>query len=207
MQGGFLGSNPYLDQMANSATDSIRRQYKNTVMPGINATFGGAGRTGSKAHEQALYGVQANLAHQLGNATADLYGNAYDAERGRMLQTQAMAPQLAATDYTDINAVQRAGERVDQQAQNLLNDQVARFDHYQNLPDQQLQQYIAAIQGNYGGQASTSTSGGPSKSSRAIAQGLGGAASGAALGAQFGSVGGPWGAAIGGLLGAGAAYL
>ncbi len=208
MNGGFLGSNPHLSAMSDAAGRQVTNQFQNSVMPGVNATFGGAGRTGSQAHLTAMNDAQSTLGTTLGDMNANLYGNNYESERDRMLQTQGMAPGLAATDYQDINAVAQAGQRVDSQSQALLDDQVARFDHYQNRPEQSLQNYIAAIQGNFGGQASTSsTSGSRQRNQAAVAQGLGGAASGAAIGAEFGSAGGPWGAAIGGILGAGSAYL
>lgn len=184
MNGGFLGSNPHLSAMSDAAGRQVTQQYQNSVMPGVNATFGGAGRTGSQAHLQAMSDAQSNLGTTLGDMNANLYGNNYESERDRMLQTQSMAPGLAATDYQDISAVAQAGQRVDSQAQNVLNDQVARFDHYQNRPDQQLQNYIAAIQGNYGGQATTSQSGGGnSKAQNAIggAAALGGLGSALAL--------------------------
>lgn len=203
MQGGFLNSNPHLSAMSNAAARDVTRQYKQTVMPGINATFGGAGRTGSKAHENAMYGAQAQLGNSLADMNANLYGNNYESERDRMLQTQGMAPGLAATDYQDINAVAQAGQRVDAQAQGVLDDQVARFDHYQSAPERSLQNYIAAIQGNYGGQATTEVSSGAKN--RARNQGaLGGAAAGASIGSQIYP---GWGTAIGGLIGGVGSYV
>ena len=188
MQGGFLGSNPHLSAMSDAAGRQMSRQFQNTVTPGINSTFGGAGRTGSQAHLQAMSDSQSQLGTALGDMNANLYGNNYESERDRMLQTQGMAPGLAATDYQDINAVAQAGQQVDNQAQNLLNDQVSRFDHYQNRPNQQLQNYIAAINGNYGGTATSTTSGGSnSKAQNALG--------GAMMGAPFG----PLGMAVGGV--------
>ena len=54
IQGKFLNSNPYLDNMFGAAARATNTQYNNQVMPGINATFGAGGRTGSNAHQTAL---------------------------------------------------------------------------------------------------------------------------------------------------------
>lgn len=91
-QGGMLGANPYLDQQFNQAANNVSRRFQQTVMPGINSTFGGAGRTGSNAHRQAVSNAGNDLATQLSGMGAQLYGGAYQQERG--LQQQS-AQQLA----------------------------------------------------------------------------------------------------------------
>lgn len=68
-------SNPYIEGMKQSAIDS--------AMPGINATFGRSGMTGSTQH-------QGMLAQGLGAAVAPIAGQAYMNERN-MQQQSAMA--------------------------------------------------------------------------------------------------------------------
>ncbi|WP_373089293.1 hypothetical protein [Zhongshania sp.] len=164
--GEFLGANPYLQNVAARAQQG--------AMSGINATFGGAGRTGGGLHQQAL-------AEGLGNVAAGIYAPAYESERSRMLAATQMAPQQLAGQL-GIGGVMEAKD---------LEQQLA--------PYTQLQRYGQLITMPGGG---TSTVTGPGTPGRGAGAGaLGGALAGASLGAMEGSIGGPWGAAIGGGLG------
>jgi len=78
LQGDFLNSNPYLDQTYQNAAEAM--------MPNINATFGGAGRTGSGTHGMSL-------GKGLGQLGADLYGGNYQQERARQMQAMGLASQ------------------------------------------------------------------------------------------------------------------
>ena len=84
-QGGMLGSNPFLDQMYQSAADQMTENYTDTVVPTLNATFGDAGRTGSGIHQLLTLKSQGELSDSLGDLGADIYGNAYEADRARQL--------------------------------------------------------------------------------------------------------------------------
>ncbi len=79
------GNNPYLENMAKSATDSVRKNFTETVMPGINATFGMGGRTGSKAHQAALDSASDTLSGTLSDMTSDIYGSNYQSDMDRSL--------------------------------------------------------------------------------------------------------------------------
>jgi hypothetical protein len=54
LQGDYLNSNPYLDQMYNTAAQRVTETFNDQVMPGINASFGAAGGQGSKIHQEPL---------------------------------------------------------------------------------------------------------------------------------------------------------
>lgn len=161
--GEFLGANPYLQDVAARAQQG--------AMSGINATFGGAGRTGGGLHQQSL-------AEGLGNVAAGIYAPAYEAERSRMLAATQMAPQQLAGQL-GIGGVMEAKD---------LEQQLA--------PYTQLQRYGQLIGMPSGG---TATMQGPSTPGRGAGAGaLGGALAGASLGAMKGSIGGVPGALIGG---------
>lgn len=87
--GKFLSdqTNPYLSQMYDSATRPMVQQFQNAIAPGIASQFSAAGRTGSGAHAAAFDNASQTLGRQLGDTSANLYGHAYDTERG--LQQQA----------------------------------------------------------------------------------------------------------------------
>ena len=199
MNGDYLNNNPYLDQMFQQGADKIAGN--------VNAQFSGAGRTGSGAHA-------GRLAEEQGDLYSNMYGNQYQQERKNQLGAATLAPSLAANDYADMDRLAQVGSIYEGQDQRGINEDMARFNHYENLPDENLAKYIAAIQGNYG--SSTTTTGtNPSTQSNSLAGALGGGLAGVGLGGAFteggiaalgaGGIGAvaPWalgGALLGGIL-------
>lgn len=99
VQGGnFLGSNPYLDSAYNSAASRVTDNFNKSVLPGLNATFGAGGRTGSGLHEQSLNNAANTLGQNLGDMANSMYSSAYQFERGNQDQaaTNLMDADLAA---------------------------------------------------------------------------------------------------------------
>lgn len=139
MNGDMLNSNPYLDKMANAADNSIVRNYQTAVAPGVDSALARFGRYGSGAMENAKSQAQQDLAEQLGNTNAGIYGQAYQQGMQNMLQASALAPQAAnlglglAQAENTVGATQR------------------------NLPINNLKDYMSLIQGNYGGTTTQST--------------------------------------------------
>ncbi len=158
-----------------------------------------------------VYGQQAGLQQ----GAAALQNNQNQSVSENATKAGLLAPQAANAAYDDANRLIGVGGAVEGQAQNVLSDQINRYNQAQNLPQQNLQNYIAAIQGNYGGASTTQQSGGGGSSlGRAAGGALAGSALGSALGGAsagggagiglFGSAGlglGPWGAGLGALAG------
>ena len=140
--GNFLNSNPYLD--------ATFQQAMRSALPSINATFGMGSRTGSNAHTQAIGQTASDL-------LTDIYGDNYQQERGRQLQTAALAPAFAANDYQDIQALFNAGGIVEGKANQVLQDRMNRYNYYQNLPEANLDRYAQVVYGNPGINFGTST--------------------------------------------------
>lgn len=96
-QGDFLGSNPYLDDMYQNAASRVQENFMDTVMPGINATFGGAGRTGSNIHQEMALDAADELGESLSGLASDIYAPAYETERDRQLQAAGQLGQFGLT--------------------------------------------------------------------------------------------------------------
>lgn len=79
INGGYLtpGSNPYLDQVYNHAAG--------LVGAGVDSRFEASGRYGSNAHA-------GSVAEALSGLAGNLYGGAYNAERGRQTTAELAAP-------------------------------------------------------------------------------------------------------------------
>lgn len=204
MGGGFLGSNPFLDSMYRSASDPMVDQFSRAIAPAITSQFAAGGRYGSGLHQQAVTDAAGQLADALGGMGAQLYGGAYESERGRQQQAMGqgimasglfqqaeeaermrqqqligMAPQLAGLDYSDINMLGQIGGQREQRAQELLNADIARWDFLQNQPLGKLNAYGQLLLGGggLGGTSSQTTDGGRGSP-------LGGAIGGGLLGYQ-----------------------
>lgn len=87
--GDMLGSNPYLDRQFDAAAGRVTDQFNRAVVPSINATFGSGGRTGGGLHVDALTDASGRLGDTLGDMATNMYGNAYNFERG--MQDQALS--------------------------------------------------------------------------------------------------------------------
>jgi len=166
LNGDYLDAakNPYL--MA--ASDSIMAK----TLPAINARFAASGRgqsgLGAKAAGEGVASAMSSAALQN-----------YQAERTNQQRAQLFAPDLANQDYYDIAKLGEVGSARESINQQGIDEAMNRFNFENQAPWQQLQQYMGMIQGNYGGQG-TSTATGPRKS---VGAGLlGGGVAGAGLG-------------------------
>ena len=185
IQGKFLNSNPYLDNMFGAAARATNTQYNNQVMPGVNATFGSGGRTGSNAHQTALDMANQNYNNSMSDMAANIYGNNYANERTNQLNAanqyanlgQSLAQgynalgntqfgqqytaanlgmDLGQQDYANIDRLAAVGQQVEGQGQKVLDDYMNRFNFYQNAPEQNLQRYMGFLSGTPGANAQTS---------------------------------------------------
>lgn len=84
-KGDFLNSNPYLDAQFDTAARGVTDKFQNEIMPGINASFGSAGRTGGGIHQLYAGEAAGQATDSLADLSADIYGGNYQAERDRMM--------------------------------------------------------------------------------------------------------------------------
>ena len=172
LQGGYLGANPYLDAQYDAAARRVTDNFQNAVMPALAAQFGGAGGSGSQIQQQMALDASDVLGQNLSDMAANIYGTDYGRERGLMSTAAGMVPLSSALDWQNINRLGGVGAAIEGKAGDVLSDAMARFNYYQGRPEDNLARFIAAIQGNYGGQTtSTATSPGGSR----LAGALGGA--------------------------------
>jgi hypothetical protein len=174
INGGFLGSNPYLDATFNRAALQTQNQ--------LASQFAGSGR-----NIDASMGLRSQ---QLNDLATGIYGGAYDAERNRQQQAIGAASGLANQDYTDLGQLAGVGAQREGLAQDIANQ-----------PSQALDQYLSRVTG--GGGTSTYTPSNRNRFAGAIGGGMlgsqiggqvsGGSTWGQGLGALLGAYGGGWG--------------
>ncbi len=163
--------------------------------------------------EAALSRQQQDLSRNAGLAESGLNRSQdiYNDERQRMLQANLFAPELAASDYRDAQALLGVGDVRREYQQDLLNQGLLDWQQQQQWPYQQLDAYGNAI-GTAMGSGGQSTAIGPNpyqpnRTAGAIGGGLTGAASGAMIGSVVPAVGTAVGAGVGGVLGLLGGYL
>lgn len=169
LEGQYLDveSNPWLRGVGEAAGQDITRDFNRTVMPGIASRFGGAGRSAGPqdagtAESAAMGAAQRDLGEELGQMYSNLYGGAYESERGRMGQAVGMAPGVRQMEFADQRALSAAGADEFQYAQMQLSDLVNKFNFEQYEPYERLGLYQGLINqpGGYGTQTQRSQMGG-----------------------------------------------
>lgn len=153
LNGKYLdpSSNQYLSQSVNDALGLAKSQYLGLY----------GGNAGSQLSNS---GFQEGLARNLGNTALPIYAQNYTNERNNQMQAAAMAPNAAASDYQNINAILQAGGL-----------QEARGQAQIDAPWQALARYQQALSGNYGGQSTTQSPYFTNPLSTLLGLGLGGA--------------------------------
>ncbi len=186
---GLLNAAPH------RGTNALADNVASAVMPRVNATFSGAGRTGSGLHRDTA--VRA-----MTQAFAPFAQSQMNADQDRLMKAATLAPAIAAGDYANLSQLANVGAEQDRFRQRQLSDDVSRHYYNQNAPFEALQRYNAIVQGHAGlGGATTQTSSMPGQSP--VARALGGATAGLSL-ASLSPALGPFGIPLaigGGLLG------
>ena len=202
---GSMMSNPYEAGALDAANNAITRAYQTATAPNTASAFEAAGRYGSGAYGNAVSQNQQDLATQLGNADASLVNSMYQQNMGNMLA----GAQGLSQNYNTAAQQQLAGSMNAPNITNSINgaltneynmggNQQALQQAQINAPWQMLNNFSNLIQGQYGGQSSTTQ---PYYQNQ-MAGAMGGAMGGAALGSMImPGIGTGIGAGIGGLMG------
>jgi hypothetical protein len=186
MSGAYLNpaSNPFLAGTFQSAASPMVQAYQTATAPGNMAAAQRAGQMGSTAMNEQGQLNQYGLGQNLENLASNIYGGAYQQERGiqsntvnqlqqsqnaafqnerqRQLQALSMAPQTTANIYAPSNTLYGAGAQQQQQQQTSLDTNYANQISQYEAPFSQLQGYGNALltAGGGGTTASTTTKGG-----------------------------------------------
>lgn len=141
-------TNPYLDQMVGKAQDSVRSQF-NT----------GAVNSGSFGNS----GLQEQFQAGLGDVATQMYGQAYDQDKQRQMQSIGMAQQFGNQAYTDAGQLLNAGQLQQDQAQQQADFGYQQFQEQKEDPYKKLSAMAGVFQGAPGQSSTTSNQGGGGK--------------------------------------------
>jgi len=167
-------SNPYLAQTAEAAMRPVEESLMERILPSIRSGAMQAGQLGGD--RQGIVENQAirDAVREMSDRTAGIYSTAYGQGLDAQGRALALAPQTIPLNLApsaiqaDVGAQRRS---VDQAA---LDEEMARWNFEQQLPEAKLDKFMGLIQGNFGGNNMTSSMAGSDP--------LGGALGGAMLG-------------------------
>ncbi|WP_181708717.1 hypothetical protein [Chthonobacter rhizosphaerae] len=199
LDGSYLSSNPYLDEIVSRSLDDVSRKYTEQVLPGLASNFASSGRYGSGIQQNLTADAIGQLGKEaMGVASGIRYDN-YNTERDRQMTALGMAPTYAANDYIDANQLMGVGSAREALKQAELQDEMDRYWYTANAKNNALDQYInriSQLNGGYGTETKRGTT--ASRAGGLLAGGISALGIASGLGA-FGSGG------LFGLLGSGAA--
>ncbi len=167
LMGGYLPSrNPFattLNEDFNASSDSPRFNdavdaATRRVLPQVDSAFERAGRFNSglsdTARQQAISDSYAGMYGQDKALTAQdrgMMGQNYSNERENIMRSLLIAPQVMSGDYEDFAKLGEVGDIRQGLDQQVLQEDIDRYNYAQNIMQQQIQQYMPLVQGNYGG--------------------------------------------------------
>lgn len=127
------------------------------VQSGAASTLLGSNLQGSAQQQQAAsqLGQNALAGGNLQAQAATGISNPYQQTLTNMVQGNALAPQTQQLAYGDLNNLYNAGTQSQTQLQNQINADMNKWNYNQQLPYNQLNQYMSTIGGNYGSTSTT----------------------------------------------------
>ena len=162
--GAYLGGNPFFQGAFAPAAQAAQQQFQSTLGD-IGSKASLAGRYGSGAMGNLQDRATGQYAQALTNTAGQLAYQNYADERAKQQQAIGMAPQMAATDYQDIQQLLAAGQLREGYTGQQLGADMQRFNFLQNQPQQNLQNYMSLVYGNPLGRVGTSTASGTADTS------------------------------------------
>lgn len=152
--GQFLGGNPFFSGAFQPAAQAAQQAFQ-TGTSNLASQASRAGRYGSGAMAN-LQGQLANtFANQLANTAGQLAFQNYAQERAAQERATALAPSMAMADYGDIQSLLGAGRTREGYQQQALQSDINRFNYMQNLPQQNLTNYLNMVYGFPAGRSTT----------------------------------------------------
>jgi hypothetical protein len=152
--GGFLMGSPFQQQAIQAATRPLQQQFEQSTLPAIQSAFSRAGRYGSGAQERAIGQAQEATSRAIGDVSTGIAYQDYARERGLQQQAQAQqaalaaaAPAIYSQQFLPSQQLAQIGAQREAIAMQPLQEQMARFQFEQQLPQQQLASYLSSVYG------------------------------------------------------------
>jgi len=152
IQGNYLSGNPFFQGAFNPAAQAAESKFKESL-GSIGSAASKAGRYGSGAMSTMQQGASGQFAKTLADTAGGLAYQNYEAERGRQQAATMAAPQMAQTDYQDIQQMLNAGKMREGYTGAQQQADIEKFNFQQNQPQQNLANFLSGVYGNPMGRA------------------------------------------------------
>ena len=200
--------NPYLQQSIDSTLGDMARNYNNTTKANTESSMAASGSFGNSGLAQIQGEQQRQLMQEQGRAASNMrFGDyqqqaqMYGDERNRQVQAMGLAPAFSQVDYTDLNAMQQAGNSLQGQQQ---AERTANYNQYldsREWPFKTLGAQSSAMGVGGVGSANYQQTPVPNTGANILGGGLAGYQIGSGISDGSGGDYGGWGALAGGLAG------
>ena len=154
VKGDYLGGNPFFQGAFQPAAQAARQTFE-SALGDIGSKASLAGRYGSGAMGNLQQQAAGQFAQKLTDTAGQLAYQNYAQERARQQQATAMAPEMAQADYGDIQRLLAAGQLGEGYQGQALQADINRFNYMQNLPQQNLTNYLNMVYGFPAGRSTT----------------------------------------------------
>lgn len=158
MQTGMVDTASF-NPMMSALGDQMKTQLEGKVLPGIRQSMveyqPGGGSRGDIIQANAISSAN----QQMLNKAAEMYTGAYGQAQQQRAQAAQMYPGMMQAPLGMAEAVGGVGAERQAMTQTGIDRDIARYEYESRAPQTALQNYMAAISGDYGG---TSTAPGPS---------------------------------------------
>lgn len=165
-----VNNNPYLYQAAMGATRPIVDQLTEQILPNIRSGAINTGQYGGSRQALAEGTAIGKATQAMGDMTSGMYSNAYQSGLGTLTNALNMAPQQMQTWQSPYTTLNTLGGQYQADQQKQIDAATKRWDYNQQLPYQQLSDWMNILNGgaNLGGTSTTKQSGGGSDAMGAI---------------------------------------
>lgn len=162
--GNYLSGNPFFQGAFTPAAQAATAQF-NQAIGDISSAASKAGRYGSGAMGSLQDRASGQFAQQLTNTAGQLAYQNYADERARQQAATMAAPGMAQADYQDIQNLLAAGQAREGYTGQQLQSDMARYNYGQQLPQQNLANFLSSVYGNPMGNLRSQTTSGTADTS------------------------------------------
>jgi hypothetical protein len=162
--GNYLSGNPFFQGAFAPAAQAATAQF-NQAIGDIGSAASKAGRYGSGAMGSLQDRASGQFAQQLTNTAGQLAYQNYADERTRQQAATMAAPGMAQADYQDIQNLLAAGQAREGYTGQQLQADMARYNYGQQLPQQNLANFLSSVYGNPMGNLRSQTTSGTADTS------------------------------------------
>ena len=155
---GQVDPNAY-NPLAQALQQQVMGNLKGNILPGLRENLIRTGQEGGGSRNELVQNKAIANAVQSGmtKPLADMYTNAYNQAQNRALQSGQLYPSIMSAPMAGYDALAGVGGQRRGMSQNIIDQDMQRYNYEAMAPYNALNQYMNTIAGNYGGTTTQTT--------------------------------------------------